>query len=211
MTALRPWLIPPPAGTIASFAVFAILLALLVLLRPSLLVRHLLAPLLPGVIFCGDRQRRELALTIDDGPSPGSDGSSHTGSMALLAFPPGLRSGRCPAPKRSGAVPAAAALVPSRRWLVPALDAPQRRREGLSTGAGFDLPVGHLPPAAGLDGLVRAPQRPSRRDSGVTRSVRYPASNHGAAALGGARPAATWLSLREPGSPAQRLSAHHLR
>ncbi|WP_411872902.1 hypothetical protein [Vulcanococcus limneticus] len=73
------------------------------LLRPSLLVRHLLAPLLPGVIFCGDRQRRELALTIDDGPSPGTDGSSHTGSMALLAFPPGLRSGRCPAPVRSGA------------------------------------------------------------------------------------------------------------
>jgi hypothetical protein len=75
-----------------------------VLLRPSLLVRHLLAPLLPGVIFCG---------------------SSHTGSMALLAFPPGLRSGRCPAPERSGAVSAAAALVSARRWLVPALDAPQ--------------------------------------------------------------------------------------
>jgi hypothetical protein len=98
-----------------------------VLLRPSLQVGHLLAHLLPGVIFCGDRQRRELALTIDDGPSPGSDGSSHTGSMALLAFPPGLRSGRCPAPKRSGAVHAAAALVPARRWLDPALDAPQRR------------------------------------------------------------------------------------
>jgi peptidoglycan/xylan/chitin deacetylase (PgdA/CDA1 family) len=77
---------PATAGTIASFAVLAILLALLVLLRPSLLVRHLLAPLLPGVIFRGDRQRRELALTIDDGPSPGSDGSNHTGSMALLAL-----------------------------------------------------------------------------------------------------------------------------
>ena len=77
---------PATAGMIGSFAVLAILLALLVLLRPSLLVRHLLAPLLPGVIFCGDRQRRELALTIDDGPSPGSDGSSHTGSMALLTL-----------------------------------------------------------------------------------------------------------------------------
>jgi peptidoglycan/xylan/chitin deacetylase (PgdA/CDA1 family) len=77
---------PATAGTIASFAVLAILLALLVLLRPSLLVRHLLAPLLPGVIFRSDRQRRELALTIDDGPSPGSDGSRHTGSMALLAL-----------------------------------------------------------------------------------------------------------------------------
>jgi peptidoglycan/xylan/chitin deacetylase (PgdA/CDA1 family) len=78
---------PATAGTIASFAALAILLALLMLLRPSLLVRHLLAPLLPGVIFRGDRQRRELALTIDDGPSPGSDGSSrHNGSMALLAL-----------------------------------------------------------------------------------------------------------------------------
>jgi peptidoglycan/xylan/chitin deacetylase (PgdA/CDA1 family) len=58
-----------------------------VLLRPSLLVRRLLAPLLQGVIFRGDHQRRELAHTIDDGPSPGSDGSSRrTGSMALLAL-----------------------------------------------------------------------------------------------------------------------------
>ena len=57
------------------------------LLRPSLLVRRLLAPLLPGVIFRGDHQRRELAHTIDDGPSPGSDGTScRTGSMALLAL-----------------------------------------------------------------------------------------------------------------------------
>jgi peptidoglycan/xylan/chitin deacetylase (PgdA/CDA1 family) len=77
---------PATAGMIGSFAVLAILLALLVLMRPSLLVRHLLAPLLPGVIFRADRQRRELALTIDDGPSPGSDGSRHTGSMALLAL-----------------------------------------------------------------------------------------------------------------------------
>ena len=39
------------------------------LLGLSLLVRHQLAPLLPGVIFRGDSQRRELALTIDNGPS----------------------------------------------------------------------------------------------------------------------------------------------
>jgi peptidoglycan/xylan/chitin deacetylase (PgdA/CDA1 family) len=65
-----------------------ILLALLVVLRPTLVVRHLLAPLLPGVIFCGDGSRRELALTIDDGPSPPSTSLSHSqfqaGSMALL-------------------------------------------------------------------------------------------------------------------------------
>jgi peptidoglycan-N-acetylglucosamine deacetylase len=60
------------AGAIASLTVLALLLALIVLLRPSLLARFLLAPLLPGVIFCGDGRRRELALTIDDGPSPGS-------------------------------------------------------------------------------------------------------------------------------------------
>jgi len=77
---------PAIAGTIASFAVVAILLPLLVLLLPSLLLRHLLAPLLPGVIFRGDRQRRELAITIVDGPRPGSDGSRHTGSMVLLAL-----------------------------------------------------------------------------------------------------------------------------
>lgn len=73
-----------------DLTVLALLLALLVLLRPSLLVRFLLAPLLPGVIFRGNKRRLELALTIDDGPSPpdsaASPGSSHTGSMALLAL-----------------------------------------------------------------------------------------------------------------------------
>ena len=63
-----------------------ILLALLVVLRPTLVVRHLLAPLLPGVIFCGDGSRRELALTIDDGPSSASTTRSQSldGSMELL-------------------------------------------------------------------------------------------------------------------------------
>jgi peptidoglycan/xylan/chitin deacetylase (PgdA/CDA1 family) len=76
----------------ASFAValFASLLLLfsLIVLRPTLLVRQMLVPLLPGVVFCGDGRRRELALTIDDGPSPPSTsrspGQSGTGSMALL-------------------------------------------------------------------------------------------------------------------------------
>lgn len=52
-----------------------VMLVMLVVLRPTLVVRHLLVPLLPGVVFCGDGRRRELALTIDDGPS---------GSLALL-------------------------------------------------------------------------------------------------------------------------------
>lgn len=70
-----------------SSASLALLLILLVL-RPTLLVRYFLAPLLPRVVFCGDGQRRELALTIDDGPSPPclteSVGQSQRGSMALL-------------------------------------------------------------------------------------------------------------------------------
>ncbi len=63
---------PTMACAIASLTVLALLLALIVLLRPSLLVRVLLAPLLPAVIFRGNSRRHELALTIDDGPSPGS-------------------------------------------------------------------------------------------------------------------------------------------
>ena len=63
---------PAIAGAIASLTMLALLLALIVLLRPSLVARFLLAPLLPGVIFRGNKRRRELALTIDDGPSPGS-------------------------------------------------------------------------------------------------------------------------------------------
>ncbi|WP_216903532.1 chitin deacetylase family protein [Synechococcus sp. CCY 9618] len=46
----------------------------LVVLLPSLLVRGLLAPLNPGVIFCVPGGEKRLALTIDDGPSgPGSE------------------------------------------------------------------------------------------------------------------------------------------
>jgi len=79
---------PTMACAIASLTVLALLLALIVLLRPSLLVRFLLAPLLPAVIFRGNGRRRELALTIDDGPSPPvkADSPGPTGSMALLAL-----------------------------------------------------------------------------------------------------------------------------
>ena len=49
-------------------------LAALVALRPALVIRHGIARLCPGVLFCGPSQRRWLALTIDDGPSgAGSD------------------------------------------------------------------------------------------------------------------------------------------
>jgi peptidoglycan/xylan/chitin deacetylase (PgdA/CDA1 family) len=49
-------------------------LGLLVMARPTLLARGLLAPLLPAGIFCGPADSRQLALTIDDGPSgEGSD------------------------------------------------------------------------------------------------------------------------------------------
>lgn len=46
---------------------------LILLLRPSLPIRRILAPLFPRVVFCGDPQCPQLAITIDDGPSgPGS-------------------------------------------------------------------------------------------------------------------------------------------
>ena len=70
----------------AFIALLASLTAVLVVIRPSLLVRVLLKPLLPDVMFCGDGQRRELALTIDDGPSPEADGPPRCGSMALLSL-----------------------------------------------------------------------------------------------------------------------------
>ncbi len=45
-----------------------------VLLVPSWLIRGLLAPLNPQVLFCGPGQERRLALSLDDGPSgPGSE------------------------------------------------------------------------------------------------------------------------------------------
>ncbi|MCT0217455.1 polysaccharide deacetylase family protein [Synechococcus sp. CS-1329] len=56
-------------------------LAALVLLAlvPSLLIRALLAPLNPAVVFCGPGGQKRLALSIDDGPSG-------SGSQALLAL-----------------------------------------------------------------------------------------------------------------------------
>jgi peptidoglycan/xylan/chitin deacetylase (PgdA/CDA1 family) len=61
---------------LALITLALILLALIVLL-PSLVIRTLLAPLNPAVVFCGGGRQRRLALTIDDGPSG-------TGSQALL-------------------------------------------------------------------------------------------------------------------------------
>lgn len=56
-----------------------------VILRPSLLIRHLIAPLSPQVVFCGSGRRAELAITIDDGPwrSPEPD---RPDSLSLLAL-----------------------------------------------------------------------------------------------------------------------------
>lgn len=45
----------------------------LVVLLPSLLIRLLLVPLCPEVGWCGPGRQKTLALTIDDGPSPGSE------------------------------------------------------------------------------------------------------------------------------------------
>lgn len=53
-------------------------LLVLVVLLPSLLIRLLLVPVCPEVVWCGSGRQKTLALTIDDGPSPGS--------QALLAL-----------------------------------------------------------------------------------------------------------------------------
>lgn len=45
----------------------------LVVLLPSMLIRLLLVPMFPRVVFCGPGRQKRLALTIDDGPSPGSE------------------------------------------------------------------------------------------------------------------------------------------
>ena len=60
------WLRAAPAQLLWILA----LLASWPLLR---LARLALVPLLPDVLFCGSSACRELAITIDDGPSPGSD------------------------------------------------------------------------------------------------------------------------------------------
>ncbi|PSB38868.1 polysaccharide deacetylase family protein [Aphanothece minutissima] len=58
--------------TVLALVVLADLLLLVVLL-PSVLIRLLLVPLCPEVIWCGPGRQKTLALTIDDGPSPGSE------------------------------------------------------------------------------------------------------------------------------------------
>jgi peptidoglycan/xylan/chitin deacetylase (PgdA/CDA1 family) len=59
--------------TVLALALVLDLLVLVVLL-PSLLIRLLLVPLYPEVVWCGRGRQKTLALTIDDGPSgPGSE------------------------------------------------------------------------------------------------------------------------------------------
>lgn len=52
---------------LAPLALVACLL--LLVLWPSWLIRLVLQPLLPQVLFCAGGRRRQLAITIDDGPS----------------------------------------------------------------------------------------------------------------------------------------------
>ena len=44
----------PAIACIIALSASLLMLVVVVVLRPTWLVRHLLAPLLPGVIFCGD-------------------------------------------------------------------------------------------------------------------------------------------------------------
>ncbi|MFM2080564.1 MAG: hypothetical protein RLZZ219_1246 [Cyanobacteriota bacterium] len=60
------------------------MLAAVAVLRPSWLIRGLLAPLVPEVLFCAGGGRRELALTIDDGPTAPRSGAPS--SLELLAL-----------------------------------------------------------------------------------------------------------------------------
>ncbi len=73
---------------LALLTAFTALVLLIGLLRPSLIIRFLVAPLLPQVLFCGGGRRREISITIDDGPSEqidtGAHGASSPGSQALL-------------------------------------------------------------------------------------------------------------------------------
>ena len=61
-------------------------LAALVLLQPSLLIRGLLAPLNPAVVFCGPGRQKRLALSIDDGPS-GPESQALLALLSELAVP----------------------------------------------------------------------------------------------------------------------------
>ena len=71
MTSPSLWPSPPLALSLTALVVAA--LGLLVAVMPSWPIRWLLAPLYPQVLFCGPASRRQLAVTIDDGPSgPGS-------------------------------------------------------------------------------------------------------------------------------------------
>lgn len=73
---LWAWSSPALAGLALPGLVVSALVVVLagaVLLVPSWLIRRVLAPLNPQVLFCGPGPERSLALSIDDGPSgPGS-------------------------------------------------------------------------------------------------------------------------------------------
>lgn len=72
---------PPPAAlAFALILLLALVVALLVIGLPSLLIRGLLAPLNPWMVFAGPGGPKRLALTIDDGPS----GAGSEGLLAVL-------------------------------------------------------------------------------------------------------------------------------
>lgn len=70
---LGPWARAAWRWLQSALAQFLWTLALLASWPLLRLARLALVPLLPEVLFCGSPAGRELAITIDDGPSPGSD------------------------------------------------------------------------------------------------------------------------------------------
>ena len=103
------------------------------LLGLSLLVRHQLAPLLPGVIFRGDSQRRELALTIDNGPSHRQAFDPAAAQLQSAAAP-------CPLPLRW--------FRPGGGWFRPSmLRSVAARGYRLVLGSIFPWDTFHPPPA----------------------------------------------------------------
>ncbi len=65
------------ANVVLALVLLLLALGLVAVLLPAWVIRGVLAPLHPEVVFCGPGAQKRLALTIDDGPSG-------TGSQALL-------------------------------------------------------------------------------------------------------------------------------